>query len=92
MNGKQIAFFPEAAFGPALNSVGVEQACENLGHKVVCLTDAGQAGRNFRAHAEPTRAYQGSQHSQQSVGLKPSVDHDHVVTKSGQWFVAFFSD
>ena len=33
MNGKLIAFFPEAAFGPALNSVGIAQACEKLGHK-----------------------------------------------------------
>ncbi len=39
-----IAFFPEAAFGPALNSVGIAQACEKLGHKAVFLTDPGMAG------------------------------------------------
>lgn len=41
---KTIAFFPEAAFGPALNSVGIAQACEALGHKAVFLTDPGMAG------------------------------------------------
>jgi len=39
-----IAFFPEAAFGPALNSVGIAQACEKLGHKAAFLTDPGMAG------------------------------------------------
>jgi len=43
-SGKVIAFFPEAAFGPALNSVGIAQACEELGHKAVFLTDPGMAG------------------------------------------------
>ena len=41
---KTIAFFPEAAFGPALNSVGIAQACERLGHKAVFLTDPGMGG------------------------------------------------
>ncbi len=41
---KTIAFFPEAAFGPALNSVGIAQACETLGHKAVFLTDPGMSG------------------------------------------------
>lgn len=36
---KVIALFPEAAFGPALNSVGIGQALEKLGHKVVFLSD-----------------------------------------------------
>ena len=27
---KTIVFFPEAAFGPALNSVGIAQACEDI--------------------------------------------------------------
>ena len=44
MTGKVIAFFPEAAFGPALNSVGIAQACEKLGHKAVFLTDPGMQG------------------------------------------------
>ncbi len=44
MGNKIIAFFPEAAFGPALNSVGIAQACENLGHKAVFLTDPGMQG------------------------------------------------
>lgn len=41
---KTIAFFPEAAFGPALNSVGIAQACERLGHTAVFLTDPGMGG------------------------------------------------
>lgn len=41
---KLIAFFPEAAYGPALNSVGIAQACERLGHKAVFLTAADMAG------------------------------------------------
>ncbi len=41
---KTIAFFPEGAFGPALNSVGVAQACEALGHRAVFLTDPGFGG------------------------------------------------
>ena len=53
--GKTIAFFPEAAFGPALNSVGIAQACEKLGHKAVFLTDPGfngvYAGYGFEEHA-----------------------------------------
>ena len=38
---KRIAFFPEAAFGPALNSVGIAQAVEKLGHEAVFLSDPG---------------------------------------------------
>ncbi|MCF8070015.1 MAG: glycosyltransferase [Desulfobacterales bacterium] len=41
---KIIALFPEAAYGPALNSVGIAQACEKMGHKVVFLTDPGMSG------------------------------------------------
>lgn len=40
---KLIAFFPEGAFGPALNSVGIAQACRDLGHQCVFLTDPGFA-------------------------------------------------
>jgi spermidine/putrescine ABC transporter ATP-binding subunit/MGT family glycosyltransferase len=38
---KTIAFFPEAAYGPALNSVGIAQAVQALGHKAVFLSDPG---------------------------------------------------
>ena len=41
---KIIAFFPEAAYGPALNSVGIAQACEKLGYKAVFMTDPGMGG------------------------------------------------
>ena len=41
---KTIVFFPEAAFGPALNSVAIAQACEALGHKAVFFTDPGMGG------------------------------------------------
>jgi MGT family glycosyltransferase len=49
-----IAFFPEAAFGPALNSVGIAQAVEKLGHRAVFLSDPGFSGvyreYGFEAH------------------------------------------
>ncbi len=51
---KVIALFPEAAFGPALNSVGIGQALQKLGHKVVFLSDPGfldvYKGYGFEAH------------------------------------------
>ncbi len=54
MNQKTIAFFPEAAFGPALNSVGIAQAAEKLGHKAVFLSDPGfvevYQGYGFECH------------------------------------------
>lgn len=54
MQQKIIAFFPEAAFGPALNSVGIAQATEKLGHKAVFLSDPGflevYQGYGFEAH------------------------------------------
>jgi MGT family glycosyltransferase len=52
---KVIALFPEAAFGPALNSVGIGQALEKLGHKAVFLSDPGfldvYKGYGFEAYA-----------------------------------------
>lgn len=49
-----IAFFPEAAYGPALNSVGIAQAVQALGHKAVFLSDPGfvevYEGYGFEAH------------------------------------------
>ncbi len=55
MSKKTIAFFPEAAFGPALNSVGIAQAVEKLGHKAVFLSDPGfvevYEGYGFECHA-----------------------------------------
>jgi len=54
MAKKTIAFFPEAAFGPALNSVGIAQAIEKLGHRAVFLSDPGfvgvYQGYGFEAH------------------------------------------
>ena len=41
---KTIAFFPEGAFGPALNSVGIAQACTAMGHRCVFLRDPGFTG------------------------------------------------
>ncbi len=38
-DGQTIAFFPEAAFGPALNSVGIAQECRELGHESVFICD-----------------------------------------------------
>ncbi len=54
MTQKTFAFFPEAAFGPALNSVGIAQAVEKLGHRAVFLSDPGfvevYQGYGFEAH------------------------------------------
>lgn len=54
MAGKRFAFFPEAAFGPALNSVGIAQAVEKLGHEAIFLSDPGfvevYEGYGFVAH------------------------------------------
>ena len=54
MPRKTFAFFPEAAFGPALNSVGIAQAIEARGHKAVFLSDPGfvevYQGYGFEAH------------------------------------------
>jgi MGT family glycosyltransferase len=36
---RTIVFFPEAAFGPALNCVGIAQACRDLGHRPVFVID-----------------------------------------------------
>ncbi len=54
MTQKTFAFFPEAAFGPALNSVGIAQAVERMGHRCVFLSDPGfvgvYQGYGFEAH------------------------------------------
>jgi MGT family glycosyltransferase len=42
--GKTVVFFPEAAFGPALNCVGIAQACRDLGHRPVFVADRSFAG------------------------------------------------
>ncbi|WP_127902815.1 glycosyltransferase [Solirhodobacter olei] len=63
---KVVAFFPEAAFGPALNSVGIAQAVEARGHRAVFLSDPGfvevYRGYGFEAHpvnlSEPMPAEQ----------------------------------
>jgi MGT family glycosyltransferase len=51
---RTIAFFPEAAYGPALNSVGIAQAVQRLGHRAVFLSDPGflevYRGYGFEAH------------------------------------------
>lgn len=55
MTQKTFAFFPEAAFGPALNSVGIAQAVVARGHRAVFLSDPGfvsvYEGYGFEAHA-----------------------------------------
>lgn len=42
--GKTIAFFTEAAYGPALNSVGIAQECRELGHEPVFISDPSMEG------------------------------------------------
>lgn len=43
-SGKTIAFFPEAAFGPALNCVGIAQELRKMGHNPVFICDKGFSG------------------------------------------------
>lgn len=43
-DGKTIAFFPEQAYGPALNSVGITQECADLGHEPVFIIDPSMEG------------------------------------------------
>ena len=54
MTQKTFAFFPEAAYGPALNSVGIAQAITARGHRAVFLSDPGfvpvYQGYGFDAH------------------------------------------
>lgn len=78
-----IAFFPEAAYGPALNSVGIAQACQRLGHKVVFLTAADMAGTyasyGFEEHivnmAKPMPAEEAAQYWQNFInGHIPNFD------------------
>lgn len=60
MSQKVIAFFPEAAYGPALNSVGIAQACQARGHKPVFLTapdmEGTYAAYGFEEHIVPMSA------------------------------------
>jgi MGT family glycosyltransferase len=44
MAEKTIVLFPEAAFGPALNCVGIAQALREMGHKPVFICDRGFRG------------------------------------------------
>jgi MGT family glycosyltransferase len=54
MTPRTFAFFPEAAYGPALNSVGIAQAVRARGHRAVFLSDPGfvsvYQGYGFEAH------------------------------------------
>lgn len=54
MQARTIAFFPEAAYGPAMNSVGIAQTMKQRGHRVVFLSDPGFVDvyreRGFEAH------------------------------------------
>ena len=72
---KIIAFFPEAAFGPALNSVGIAQACEALGNKAVFLTDPGMRG-----------VYQGYGFDEHIVNLSEPMDAE-AMAKYWQAFI-----
>ncbi len=44
MSGKKIVLFPEAAFGPALNCVGIAQSLRDKGHDPVFVCDKGFKG------------------------------------------------
>jgi MGT family glycosyltransferase len=65
---KTIAFFPEGAFGPALNSVGIAQACTALGHRCVFLRDPGFAG-----------VFQGYGFEEYEVNLSEPMDPEEMA-------------
>jgi MGT family glycosyltransferase len=44
MSGKTIVLFPEAAFGPALNCVGIAQNLKRMGHNPLFVCDKGFKG------------------------------------------------
>lgn len=44
MSGKKVVLFPEAAYGPALNCVGIAQSLRAKGHDPVFVCDKGFAG------------------------------------------------
>ena len=78
-----IAFFPEAAYGPALNSVGIAQACKSLGHEPFFLTAPDMAsvyaGYGFAEHivnmAPPMAAEEVAQYWQNFInGHIPNFD------------------
>ena len=75
MAAKTIVFFPEAALGPALNSVGIAQACRDLGHRPVFVADVAFKG-TFEAYgfeerlihmSEPMSAEQSAQYWQDFI-------------------------
>ena len=82
MNQKTIAFFPEAAFGPALNSVGIAQAVEARGGRRGC-----PAGRLLPIPAcghDASRSVQPLQYSE--ARLTPSANSTATRAPSGSPF------
>jgi len=65
---KTIAFFPEGAFGPALNSVAIAQACQARGHRAVFLTDPGFSG-----------VFRGYGFEEVTVNLSAPMDPDEMA-------------
>ncbi len=78
----RIAFFPEAAFGPALNSVGIAQACQKLGHEPVFLCDPGFVsvfeGYGFPAHGVPMSEPMAPEESRQVLGRLHQRPHPEL--------------
>ncbi len=75
---KTIVFFPEAALGPALNSVGIAQACRALGHRPVFVADVAFKG-TFEAYgfeerlihmSEPMSAEQAAKYWQDFISAQ----------------------
>jgi MGT family glycosyltransferase len=65
---RTIAFFPEAAYGPALNSVGIAQALTRLGEKAVFLSDPGFV-----------EVYRGYGYETYPVNLSEPMPPEHMV-------------
>ena len=78
---KTIVFFPEAAFGPALNSVAIAQICRELGHKPVFVADMSFEGvfadydleERLIHMSEPMDAAAGEFHNKQ-VAMPVEID------------------
>ncbi len=74
---RTIAFFPEAAYGPALNSVGIAQACKEMGHEAVFLTAGDMAG-----------TYAGYGFPEHTVKMAPPMAAEEVA----QYWQKFIND
>ena len=75
---RTIVFFPEGAFGPTNNCVGIGQVLRARGHRVVFIVEESFAG---------TLEAKGFEESLMRLGPKPAVDEE-----PGQFWIDFIRD